>query len=115
MLRHRQKQANSPLGAATFGLLHLAAAPEVPEDFARCVVPRRSGDSSARMRAGAAEIESAHGGAIVGVSEHRPRRKELVERERPVKDVPADQAEVAFEIERRQDFAGEDALFEIWC
>ncbi len=30
-----------------------------------------------------------------------------------MKDIPAGQAEVAFEIEGRQDFAGEDALLEI--
>src|SRR5712664_4981186 len=65
------------------------------------------------MRAGTAEIKSAPGGAVIGIAEHRSCRKQLVERERPVKDIPAGQAEVAFEIEGRQDFAGEDALLEI--
>src|SRR5882762_1973067 len=77
------------------------AAPEVPEYFPRRVVARYSGDASARMRAGTAEIESAHGRAVVGVAEHRPRREELVERERTVEDVSADHAEVAFQVEGR--------------
>src|SRR5882762_7947301 len=86
------------------------AAPEVPEDLARCVVPRSSGDASAGMRAGTAEIKSAHGGAVIGVAEHRSCRKQLVERERPVKYISANQTEVAFEVEGRKDLAGEDAL-----
>src|SRR5712691_7839692 len=91
---------------------HLAA-PKVPEDLARRVVPRSSGDASARMRAGTAEIEPAHGRTVIGIAEHRSCRKQLVERERTVEDVSADQTEVAFEIERGEDFPGDDALLEI--
>src|SRR6266851_2600843 len=50
---------------------------------------------------------------IVGITQHRSGRKQLVERERAMKDVPADEAELAFQVERREDLAGEDALLEI--
>src|SRR5258708_32891893 len=65
------------------------------------------------MRARTAEIKSAHGRAVIGVAEHRSCRKQLAERERTVEDVSADQTEVAFEIERGEDFPGDDALLEI--
>src|SRR3989442_9121326 len=65
------------------------------------------------MRTGSAQVQPAHRRAVVGVAEHRPRRKELVEGRRAWKYFPADEAEVALEIERRQDPAGEDALLEI--
>src|SRR5712691_12494195 len=65
------------------------------------------------MRAGTAEIKAAHGRAVIRVAEHRSCRKQLVERQRPVKDVAADEAEIAFEVEGGQDFAREDALPEI--
>src|SRR5712691_10658020 len=65
------------------------------------------------MRAGTAEIKSTHGRAVIGIAEHRPRREQLVERERAVKDVPASQPELALEIERGEGRAGEDALPDI--
>src|SRR5713226_2542698 len=65
------------------------------------------------MRARAAQVQSAHGRAVIGKAQHRPRREKLVQSERAVKDVTAGQAELALEVERRQDPAGEDALLEI--
>src|SRR5213592_3784077 len=67
------------------------------------------------MRTGSAKVQPAYRRAVVGVTEHGPRRKKLVERERAVEDVPADHAEVALEVERREDFSREDARLEIRC
>src|SRR5260221_7148364 len=89
------------------------AAPEIPEYLPRRVVARRAGDAAAGMRARATEIKPAYRRAVVGVAEHRPRREELVERERAMEDVPADQAGVALDGERREDFAGEYASLEV--
>src|SRR5260221_121027 len=65
------------------------------------------------MRARAAEVETFYRRAVVGIAEHRPGREQLVERERAVKDVPADEAELALEVERRKYLAREDARLEI--
>jgi hypothetical protein len=45
------------------------------------------------MRAGAAEVEARHRTAVVAVAERRARGEQLVERQRAVEDVAADQAE----------------------
>src|SRR5271166_5256667 len=60
------------------------------------------------MGRGAAHVESRNRGAVVGVSQHWPRRIELVERETAVKDVAADKPELALEVERRENLAGDD-------
>src|SRR5882762_2009202 len=91
------------------------AAPEVPEYLPRRVVARCSGDAAAGVRARGAEVETFHRRAVVGVAEHGPRREELVERQRAVEDVPADHAEVALVVERREDFSREDARLEVRC
>src|SRR5437773_12480890 len=65
------------------------------------------------MRTGSAKVQPAYRRAVVGVTEHGPRRKKLVERERAVEDVPADHAEVPLEVEWREYLAREDARLEI--
>src|SRR5260221_13105962 len=57
------------------------------------------------MRARAAHVEPLQRAAIVAVAKHRPRREQLVERERAVKDVAADQAELTLQIGGREDLA----------
>src|SRR5882672_1878981 len=59
--------------------------------------------------AGAAMIEPFQGAAVVGVAQHRPRREQLVERQRAVEDIPTQQAEFPFEIERRQNLPADHA------
>src|SRR5258706_1005927 len=103
----RRSSRQVPPGTRSLG------APETPEYPPGRVGARRAGDAAAGMRARATEIKPAYRRAVVGVAEHRPRREELVERERAVEDVPADQAEVALEVERREDFAGEYASLEV--
>jgi hypothetical protein len=44
------------------------------------------------------------------VAEHRPRREQLVERERAMEDVAADEPEFALEIERAERAPAENAL-----
>src|SRR5258707_6786321 len=89
------------------------ARPEFPEYFPRRVVSWCSGDAAAGVRARGAEVEAFHGRAVVGVAENRAGGKELVERQRSVKDVAPDHAEIALEIERREDLAREDARLEV--
>ena len=78
----------------------------IPEDRARGIVAGGAGDAAAGMRAGAAMVEALQGPAIIGVAEHRPGREQLVERQRAVEDIAAEQPEMALQIERRQRPAG---------
>ena len=64
------------------------------------------------MGAGAAMVEAGEGAAVVGVAEHRAGGEQLVERQRAVEDVAADEPEDAFEVERRERLAGDDAVLE---
>lgn len=52
------------------------------------------------MGAGAAHVESGDRAAVVGIAEQRPRREQLPEVEGAMKNVAADQAEGALEVER---------------
>src|SRR5687767_14791658 len=61
------------------------------------------------MRPRAAKIEARERHSVIGVTEHRPVREELVEAHLAVEDVAADQAEAALEIERRQRQPADDA------
>jgi hypothetical protein len=54
------------------------------------------------MGAGAAQVEAGQRHPVIGMSEQRPGREELVEAHAAVEDVAADQAEAALEVERRQ-------------
>src|SRR5262245_10973928 len=75
---------------------------EVAQHFPRAIVAGRAGGAPAGMRTRPAQIEPAKRRAVVGMAEHRPRRPELVERELPVEDVAADQAEIALEVGGRE-------------
>ena len=60
------------------------------------------------MRAPSAQIESADGCAISRSPQDRAHRKELVERQFPVKDVAARESMLAFEVEGCDDLRRED-------
>src|SRR4051812_46104226 len=75
---------------------------EVAQDLAGAVVAGRAGDAAAGMGARAAQIQALEGAAIVGLSQQRARRPQLVERQGAVEDVAADQAEARLEIRRRK-------------
>src|SRR5690606_9707983 len=74
---------------------------------ARRVVARCAGHAAARMGAGTAQVQARQRAAIVRLAEYRPRAEQLIEAQRAVEDVAADEAEVAFEIERALDLAAE--------
>src|ERR1700722_9431602 len=88
-------------------------APKIGDDFTRGIMARRTGHAPAGMRAGSAHIESLQGSAIVAVSHHRPRREHLVQAERTMKDIAADQAEGPLEIERAHDLPSQHRGLEI--
>ena len=56
-----------------------ATAANVAQDFARRVVPRHARYAAARVRSGAAHIQTLNRRSVVGVSEQRSRAEELVE------------------------------------
>ena len=85
----------------------------VAKDFPRRIVARRAGDAAARMRARAAHVEAGDRRAVIGMAEHRAGRKNLVERQRAMKDVAAEKAEGAFEIERRKHLPPEHRGLEV--
>src|SRR5436305_1864036 len=64
------------------------------------------------MGAGAAQVESPDRTAVVRMAEERPRRPELVESERAVEDVAADEAEVALQVGGRKGAVADDARAE---
>ena len=75
----------------SFAISRLALAPGAP------VTPPPG------MRARAAEVEAAHGRAVLRPVEERAHREELVERRLAVEDVAARQAEGLLEVDGRQD------------
>src|SRR5688572_3643977 len=109
----------SPLSAVSFGLSGISgdspqlAFLEVDEDLARRVVPRRTRHAAAGMRAGATHIYAWQRAAIVTVPEHRARREDLIQVQRAVEDVAADQAERSLEVERAVDLPSEHRGFEV--
>src|SRR5262249_34524834 len=56
---------------------------------------------------GAAQVEAANRGPVIGRTEDRPGRKHLPEVERPVKDIAAHEAERAFEVEGGENLAAQ--------
>ena len=58
-----------------------------PENLARGVSARQAADAAARMGAGAAQEQPVNRRSILRVTENRPHREELVERQLAVMDV----------------------------
>jgi hypothetical protein len=52
---------------------------------------------------------------IIGESRHRPTGKELIQRHCTLENISACQVKRPFEIERRQDLAGEDGTLKVRC
>src|SRR5258706_12012826 len=71
------------------------------QDHPRGVVAWGAGDAAAGMGAGAAMIQAFERSAVIGVAQHWPRREQLVQRQRAVKNIAAQETEVALEVERR--------------
>src|SRR5579872_3504251 len=66
----------------------------IRQDRPRGIVAGCAGDAAAGMGAGPAVIEALQGTAIIGVAEHRAGREYLVERQRAVEDVAAQEPEL---------------------
>src|SRR5258707_9292685 len=81
----------------------------IPQNHARGVVAGGAGDAAAGMRAASAMVEALQRSAIIGVAEHRPRREQLIEGQRAVKYIAAEQAELALQIERRENLPADHA------
>src|SRR5690349_22470621 len=92
--------------------MSMLAPARVLHDLTRRSASRNAGHAAAGMRARSAQVEALHGHQVVGVAEHRPRREQLIERERAVKDVAADEAELTLEIQWRQRAPAEDTRAE---
>src|SRR6201999_289448 len=87
--------------------------PEIADDFARCVMSGGAGYTAAGMCAGAAHVQPVQRAAVVAITQHGSRGEHLVERERTVKDIPADESERALQIQRALDLAPEDCGLEV--
>src|SRR5206468_10907757 len=84
----------------------------IAKDCARGIVAGRAGHAATGMRARATVIEAGDRAAVVRMAEHRSRPEQLIERERAVEDVAADEAERLLEIERAQRLATNHARLE---
>src|SRR3546814_13705347 len=78
------------------------------------IAPRRAADAAARMRAGAAQIQTRQRRAVITPARHRPETEQLMQRHRAMKDVAAGQRETPFAFERRQQLAMQDRCAEMW-
>jgi len=66
-----------------------------------------------RVGAGTAHVQPLQGAAIVAVAQHRTGREQLIQAQRAVKNIAADQAEGTLEIERAHDLAAQHGCLEI--
>ena len=85
----------------------------IPQYFPRRVMPRNSRYTTTRMGPGPALIQPLDGSAIVAVSQHRSRAEQLIERQRAVKYIAADQAKFPLQIEWRMNLPRDHAGAEI--
>src|SRR5258708_28221629 len=98
---------SNPIPLAMTVWLHLCHSPKqrpvIPQNHPRGVVAGGAGDAAAGMRAAAAMVEPFQRPAIIGVAEHRPRREQLIERQRAMKHIAAEPAELALHIQPPQE------------
>src|SRR5690606_32874722 len=87
--------------------------PQVAQDLARGVASRQPGDAAAGMGPGPAQVQAGQRAAIAPLPQQRAGAEHLVEAERAVADVAADQAELALEVERRERAVAEHAAREV--
>src|SRR5437868_5154169 len=87
----------------------------VTQHRARGIVSGCAGHAAARMRARSAQVQPLQRHSIIGGADHRARAEQLIEPHLAMENVAADEAEAAFEIERRMDLATDDRLSEARC
>src|SRR6056297_249304 len=108
-----ESSARRPRRTVAASTVAPTATESVTQDLARCVPPRQPGDAATRVGAGTAQVQAGHGATIVGLAEQRTRAEQLVEAQRAMKDVAAQQAVLALEIQRREEAASENAGGEV--
>ena len=79
----------------------------------RRVPSRRAHDSAARMRRRSAHVEVPDRRAVLRPAGGGTEEEELFERELALEDVPLGEAEVAFDVERRQHLTVEDEVLDV--
>jgi hypothetical protein len=102
----------SPIIGAALSAAAPSPGAKIADHLARRVMARSPGDAAARVGRGAAHVKARNGRSIIGMPENRPCRIELVEAELPMKNITANEAELALEIERREDLARNNRRFE---
>src|SRR5439155_10831346 len=85
---------------------------QVLQDLPDRVGPGTTRDATARMRAGAGEIQAIEQEAVASLAEHRAPCEELIETGLGMLDVPARQRVSLFHVERGHDLAHLDELAE---
>ena len=65
-------------------------------------MPRRARHPAAGMSARTAKIEPGNRHPVISMTQNRPGAEQLIQRQPPVEDVAADQAEASFQIARPQ-------------
>src|SRR6478609_1606422 len=88
---------------------------QIAQHFAGGIVSRQAGDATARMRSGSAYVKRPNRTPVIRKPQYWPRAEKLIERQRAVENVAADQAERSLQIERREHHASEDAAAEVGC
>src|SRR6202034_2284033 len=98
------------LGATS---LHAALLLQFLENFPRRVRSRSASQSHPRMRTAPTQIQILDGRAVSGPVEQRTHGKELIERQVTVKNLPARQSVLFFQVQRRDDLVRQNQLRQI--
>ena len=82
------------------------------ENRARGIVSRRSRNSAPRMRPRAAVVKARNRSTVISITESRARPEQLIERERAMENIAANEAEYLLQVERTEDLPVDDAALE---
>src|SRR4030095_16255018 len=97
--RNRLRQRSQTFDAGLVGRSRpLPALTQVAQDLARRVMTRCAGNPTARMRPRSAVVQVLQRAAVTRVTQQRPQREQLIERQLAVKDVAGGQPELGLEI-----------------
>src|SRR5690606_10356606 len=102
-----------PVSPSSQASVRARALAQVFQDLAGRVASRQAGDAAARVAAGAAQVQAAERTAVIALPQQRARAEHLVEAERAVEDVAAEQADAALQVERAQRLVAEHAAGEV--
>src|SRR5262245_63308421 len=81
----------------------------IPDDLTSRIIAGRASDSAPRVRARTAMVHARDRTPVGRVTEERSRRKQLVQTECPVKNVPSNKSENLFKINWTENLACDDA------